>query len=86
MTVETTKNKIRRIKTQFYLQAALSAGLLGVVVVFATLIADRLPWIYDMTADKLFTLSDQTRQVVTGLTEPVEIVAIYPKYGADPLV
>lgn len=86
MADQTTKNKIRRIKTQFYLQAALSAGLLGVVVVFATLIADRLPWIYDMTADKLFTLSDQTRQVVTGLTEPVEIVAIYPKDGADPLV
>jgi ABC-type uncharacterized transport system involved in gliding motility auxiliary subunit len=54
--------------------------------VFATLIAYRIPWAFDMTAGKVFTLSEQSLQSVAGLSEPVEIIAIYPRDGADPML
>lgn len=73
-------------KRRFLVFAALTMVLVLAIVVFATLIAYRIPWAYDMTAGKVFTLSDQTRQALAALTQPVEIIAIYPRDGADPMV
>jgi hypothetical protein len=60
--------------------------LVGVIVVFATLLAERSPWMYDISSGKLFTLSEETRQVVAALASPLRIFAVYPQGGADPLV
>ena len=73
-------------KRRFFLIAAITVVLVAAIAAFATLIANRIPWTFDMTAGKVFTLSDQSRQVLAGLSEPLEIIAIYPRDGADPLV
>ena len=73
-------------KRRFLLTATITLVLVVAIVVFATLIAYRIPWAFDMTAGKIFTLSDQSRQVLAGLSDPVEIFAIYPRDGADPVV
>jgi ABC-2 type transport system permease protein len=73
-------------KRRFLLTAAIIAILVIAIAIFATLIAYRIPWAFDMTAGKVFTLSDQSRGVLAGLTDPVEIIAIYPQDGADPML
>ncbi len=73
-------------KRRFLLFAVITVVLVLAVVLFATLIAYRVPWAFDMTAGKVFTLSDQSRQALAGLTQPVEIIAIYPRDGADPML
>ena len=73
-------------KRRFLLTATITLVLVVAIVVFATLIAYRIPWAFDMTAGKIFTLADQSRQVLAGLSDPVEIFAIYPRDGADPVV
>jgi ABC-2 type transport system permease protein len=57
-----------------------------VIAVFATMIANRIPWIFDMTAGKVFTLSSQSEQILEALSEPVEIIVVYPTGGADPMI
>jgi len=86
MAADHSVQKISRQKRLFFVSSVVTAVLIIVIVVFATLIAYRAPWMYDMTAGKVFTLSDQTNQVVDELTAPVEIIAIYPTGGADPMI
>lgn len=86
MTAETNRQQIQQHIRRFYISSSITAVLVVALVVFSTLIAYRIPWIFDMTAGGVFTLSDQTRQVVASLNEPVEIIAIYPTGGADPMV
>ncbi len=77
---------IRRQKRRFYLSGLLTVAAVIAIAVFATLIAYRLPWKYDMTASKVFTLSEQTQHVLASLAAPVEIIAVYPRGGADPMI
>lgn len=49
---------------------------LGILVVVA-LIADRHPWRLDLTQSGAFTLSEQTRNVVNSIEEPIEIKAFF---------
>lgn len=77
---------IQRQKSRFYVMSLITVAAVVAIGVFATLIAARLPWTYDMTAGKVFTLSEQTNQVLTTLDAPVEIIAVYPREGADPMV
>jgi gliding motility-associatede transport system auxiliary component len=84
--IESSDLAIRRQKRRFYLSSLITATAVAAIGIFATLIAYRLPWTYDMTASKVFTLSEQTRQVLASLTSPVEIIAIYPRDGADPMI
>jgi ABC-2 type transport system permease protein len=86
MTIDRSTSKINGLKRHFYIRFSIYSILVALIVVFVTLIAYKIPWIYDMTADKIFTLSDQTKQVVSSLASPVEIFAIYPTGAADPLI
>ena len=45
-----------------------------------------IPWRYDMTAARLFTLSDQTVRLLAGLEESVYIAAVYPAGAEDMMV
>ena len=81
-----TQQKINQQKRQFYIKSMILAILVTMVVVFTTLIAYRVPWIYDMTAGKVFTLSDQSIQLVKSLSMPVQIIAVYPNNAADPII
>lgn len=86
MTGKNTSQKIKNLKRNFYLRYSITSALVIIIVVFINLIANQIPWIYDMTSDKLFTLSDQTKSVIADLKAPVEIFAVYPKGGEDPFL
>lgn len=74
------------------LSAALALVLAGVLAVGVNMLADRLLQSarLDLTQNSLYTLSDGTRQVLTGLQEPVTLRLFYsrrlgatiPAYGA----
>jgi ABC-2 type transport system permease protein len=78
--------KIKRQRRHFYVSSIITVILVVVIAVFATLIANRIPWTFDMTAGKVFTLSSQSEQILEALSEPVEIIAVYPTGGADPMI
>ncbi|HEX3048402.1 MAG TPA: GldG family protein [Bacillota bacterium] len=59
--------------------------LLGIIIV-VNLIANQLPWSYDMTADKIFTLSSQTLKVIADLKKPLKIFAFFPEGDGDPSI
>jgi ABC-2 type transport system permease protein len=80
------QSKIIRQKRQFAIKSTLTAVLAVVIVVFMTLIAYRIPWSYDMTAGRVFTLSGSSVQTMSSLPAPVQIIAIYPKDAADPMI
>ena len=53
----------------------------GMILVFCVLavtnlLCDELPWSYDMTADKLFTLSEYSLKVLDDLDRPVDIAVL----------
>jgi len=86
MTNHNSANKINNLKRQFVVKSVVVTILVTIVVVLITLIGFKIPWIYDMTADKIFTLSDQTNSVIANLSTPVKVYAVYPKGGEDPLI
>jgi hypothetical protein len=55
-------------------------------LVFAVLLAYEVPWSFDLTKDKVFTLSRQSLDVLADLQEDVLIAAVYPGGREDPLV
>jgi ABC-type uncharacterized transport system involved in gliding motility auxiliary subunit len=57
--------------------AALSTLCVLGILAFLALIAERHPWRVDMTESGTFTLSEQTRNILTSLTQPIEIKAFY---------
>ena len=65
--------------------SAVSALVLIAALVGANYIAVKKPKSWDLTKDKIFTLSDQTTGVLKGLKEPVSVQAFYagnePEYG-----
>ena len=57
-------------KNKSYLKRLYSAFTVVAVVailILVNVLADKLPWTYDMTADKIFTLSEQTSSVLENL-------------------
>lgn len=72
--------------TLLYVMSLSSAGaVFGAVVALNVYIAQR-PVEWDLTEDKIYTLSDQTQQVLTGLSRDVRVYAFLrntePYYGA----
>lgn len=63
--------KRRNFDTPLFALAGLAAML--VVLVAANVIATQVRWRADLTADRAFTLSEGTRQILAGLTSPVQV-------------
>ena len=72
--VEIFKNK--RVRYGGY--AALITLAAAVMVVVLNLIIQLVPSDIDMTENKLFTLSDQTKDLLDTLEKPVVIYGLYP--------
>lgn len=79
-------NTMARRRRRFRVISAITAVLLMVIAVFATLLAQENTWIYDMTKDKVFTLSEESITLLEGLDQPVQIAAVYPGGKTDGLV
>lgn len=76
-------------KNKSYLKRLYSAFTVVAVVailILVNVLADKLPWTYDMTADKIFTLSEQTSSVLENLENEVNIVAFFEEGGEDQMV
>ena len=53
------------------------------ILTFLALIAERHPWRVDMTESGTFTLSEQTRNILNSLQQPIEIKAFYATAAPD---
>ena len=79
-------NTLKGKKRRFYLVSAVSCVLVIAIVAFAVLISYQIPWRYDMTAQRIFTLSQQTLDILDGLEETVQIAAVYPEGQEEQMV
>lgn len=73
-------------RTRFLIYTVISLAMAIVAAVFLVRLADLSTWRYDMTARRLFTLSEQTEFIVNSLEEPVRIAAIFPSGREDVMV
>ena len=65
--------------------SAIIAGTLLVNAIVGT-ISDKLPLKLDMTEDKIYEFSAQTKQVMEELDAPIEVYALYPDNASGELV
>ncbi len=69
------------------IKSLVAIGLVVVIFVFLTMLAYLAPWKYDMTEQKLFTLSGETVSVADSLGDTVvRIGAVYPEGNPDSMV
>lgn len=80
------KGMIKRKDWLNKLNSLVVLGIMIAILVLANVIAGKLPWTYDMTSEKVFTLSDQTIRVLEGLTKQITIVAFFQEGAADPMI
>jgi len=81
-----SRQSVRAISSRLGLRAIINSVIFLGILVFATLLAYQVPWSYDMTKDKVFTLSEQSLEVLSRLESPVRIVAVYPTGHEDPMI
>jgi len=74
------KALLKKLRTVFIVAAV------AVLLFCVNGLADMLPWTYDMTAEKLFTLSEQTKSVLQHLDDEVNVVAFFEEGEEDPTV
>lgn len=84
--MDKTQNYLKQKKRSFIVVTCVALVLVLLASVFAVKIAYNLPWSYDMTATRLFTLSEQSLSVIEGLSEPVEIGAVYSAGSEEMMV
>ncbi len=73
-------------KRRALLTAAVNTALVLTIAVVGTLLAYRTPWMYDMTAGKVFSLSPASLSLLQELEQTVEIAAVYPQGEEEPMV
>lgn len=67
--------KDRKFKYGGY--ATLMTVLVVIVIVIVNLLAARIPWIYDVSDTRLYSLSDETKNVLDKVDSPVSIIGVY---------
>ncbi len=76
------KNKalLKKLSSIFIVLAVIA------VLFFVNVLAEMLPWTYDMTTEKIFTLSEQTLDVLEGLEGEINVIAFFEEGAEDPTV
>ena len=77
---------VQSISFRLSLNSVVTSVIVLGTLVFAALLAYQAPWSFDMTKDKVFTLSSQSLDVLSHLEGVVNIAAVYPAGREDPLV
>jgi len=81
------KNRlINKNKRRFGIMAAVSTVAVVAVAVFTVLLCYKIPWSYDMTIQRLFTLSEQSLTALDKLEAEVRIAGVYASGKEDPMV
>ncbi len=81
--------KIEFRKYKYFLKRLNSVFIVVAVIAILFLVnilADMLPWTYDMTTEKIFTLSEQTTGVLDTMENEVNVVAFFEEGGEDQMV
>jgi ABC-type uncharacterized transport system involved in gliding motility auxiliary subunit len=76
--------KAKALFTRF--NSVILALLVISILIAVNILADGLPWKFDMTVDKVFTLSDQTRNILHELDKSINITAFYQEGQEDATV
>lgn len=69
-----------------FLDTGLMIGVFLGILVIANLIIAKIPWTYDMTVTKIYTLSDQTQKVLAGLKQKITVVLFAPEGKTDRMI
>ena len=84
--MDKTQQLMKQKKRRWALSAAVTVLLVLLVAVFAVKLAYKLPWRFDMTAQRIFTLSGQSTALLDGLDQEVRIAAVYPRGSEEMMV
>lgn len=77
---------IQARKRKFQLAFVFSTVAVLFIAVFVVLLSYKLKWTYDMTTERLFTLSDQSISALKELKEPIRIAGVYPSGQEEQMV
>ena len=81
-----TSQTAKKRKRNFYITTAITTVLVIVIIAISVLLAYELPIQYDMTTQKLFTLSGQSETILDELDQTVQIAAVYPEGKEEMMV
>lgn len=73
-------------KRRFRINTAISTVFVIAIAVFAVLLCYKINWSFDMTIERLFTLSQQTERVLENLGQEVRIAGVYPTGKEEQMV
>ena len=74
-------------QTRYGANVALSIiGLIGIAVIVNVLVSQKFDKTADWTSDKLYTLSDQTKNILRGLDREVKILAFFSNNANSPRI
>src|SRR5699024_4639317 len=57
-----------------------------VILIVVNLVVDQIPLKWDLTANKMYSISDQTNQLLDNLEEEIDIIALYDVGQGNPSV
>lgn len=77
---------IKRKKRKFTIITLISLAVVIALAVFATIFAYELPFKWDLTGHKIFTLTESSTEVLSNLNQPVKIGAVYAEGNRDAMV
>lgn len=66
--------------------ATLMTAVVIAIVLIVNLVIEQIPLTMDMTQNKMFSLSDQTKKIIDSVEEDVELVALYETGSESPTV
>jgi ABC-2 type transport system permease protein len=84
--MENGSKKIRQRKKRAAVEALIWCVLATIFAVFAVLFFSALPFRADLTSQRLFSLTESSREILSQLPAPVRIAAVYPDGNANEMV
>jgi hypothetical protein len=86
LSMENDTKKTQRQKKQAVIEALIWCALAMALAVFAVLFSSVLPFRVDLTSQRLFSLTESSREALSQLPSPVRIAAVYPDGNANEMV
>ena len=83
---ETGENKQLNTGVSNKLNKLFTLVIFVIILIFVNILSDRIPWKYDMTFEKIFSLSEQTYKILNDLDRNVSITAFYREGKEDATV
>ncbi len=77
------KNDLLNKRTQYGAYASVMTIAVVAVIIILNLVIDQFGLKFDLTKNKMFSLSDQTKQIVSNLDKDITIYGIYPTGNED---